>query len=84
MKKLATILVAAALITPVAVSASAAHKVNTPGTQARHEMNLAVNNETVGNTIIVERSREEARQARTKRARSALAGKVNVAARSRT
>jgi len=83
MKKLTIMLVAAALIAPAAASASAAHKVSTPGTQARHEMNLSADKMTSGGAIIVERSAQDIQEPSKKRPRAALAGKVNLAARSR-
>lgn len=81
MKKLTSILVAAALIAPAA--ASAGHRINTPGTEARHEANLAPAKESRAAARVSVEREDKAKENRKVRPRAALAGKVNVAARSR-
>lgn len=88
MKKLTSIIVAAALIAPAALAANSGNRVATPGTESRHEANLSeASAETTSSSsartyqsATEERATEETQK---RRPRAALAGKVNVAARSR-
>ena len=84
MKTLTSLVVAAALIAPAAASAAAGSRINTPGTEERHEANLSDNSdeETRATTAKakVETAEDEPRKTRY---RAALAGRVNVAKRIR-
>lgn len=88
MNKLTSIIVAAALIAPAAVAAHSGNRVATPGTETRHEANLSeAKTETTSSSAArtyQSATEERANEENTKRRpRAALAGKVNVAARSR-
>ena len=82
MKTITSILVAAALMAPAVAHAGAGSRINTPGTETRHEANLSESSATQTRTSAV-KAEEQAvdKEPRKMRPRAALAGRVNVAAR---
>lgn len=82
MKKLTLTLAALALVAP-SVAAAGGNRINTPGTEARHEANLAPTKAERTQVRVTETREATAQEPRKVRPRAALAGKVNVAARSR-
>lgn len=85
MKTLTAVLAAAALVAPAA--ATAGSRINTPGTETRHEANLtnpaSDANRPFSKKAQTEQTEEAKKEPRKFRPRAALAGKVNLATRSR-
>ena len=81
MKTLTAVLVAAALLAPAA--ADAGTRINTPGTEARHEANLTPEKDIIAPSAVAREIEPAAEETEKRRPRAALAGKVNLATKSR-